>query len=127
VWCALQSAARDTEHPLRLDRKATVTAMLDASAAAGDARQTPLKHIEGIIPKLRAAEEFLQMVVVASEQEQVEIDGKIEIARVDTAGKALDRLLGIHRHVRNYQQHVDQQWKENWAPEPELGEQKSRA
>jgi hypothetical protein len=31
VWCALQSAASDTEHPLRLDRKATVTAMLDAA------------------------------------------------------------------------------------------------
>lgn len=37
VWCALQSAASDAEHRLRLDQKATVTAMLDADAAGGEA------------------------------------------------------------------------------------------
>ncbi len=120
VWCALQSAASDAENPLQLDHTATVTAMLDADATDGDVRQIPLKRIHGLIPKLDAAKGFLQMVVVADDQEQVEVDRQIAIARVKTVDEAFDRLLSLYRHVRNYQQQVDLDWKKEWAaPEEE--------
>ncbi len=125
VCCALWSARGgipgEPEQELPLDRHATVTAQLAAGDGGGDRRQLRLAPVEAVQAKSRAARGQLQLLVVADRQPRVAAEPGVRIVSRASVGAAFECLLGMHRHVANYQDHVAARWQANWTDESASG------
>jgi formylglycine-generating enzyme required for sulfatase activity len=122
VCCALWSAGGrsgdEAEQDLPLDRHATITARIDAGDGGDDPRGLRLGAVEGVPAKLRAAQGHLQLVLVAEGQPYGTAGSGLQIVPTASVGDAFERLLAMHRYVRNYQGHVEGEWNRQWAGEP---------
>jgi len=104
---------------LELDPLATISAHLVKGEESG--RAIRVGPVTGVPEKLKAARAAgLEMILLADGQEpQHYADHRKERpgdpVLVQTAGEAFEQLLVYRRTLKNYQDHITRQWKEQWA------------
>jgi hypothetical protein len=123
LWAALGFVpGEDRTHgvqPLELDPLATISAQLvDGEESERAIRLGP---VTGVPEKLKAARDVgLEMILLAGGQgSQDYADHRKERpgdpVLVQTAGEVFEHLLVYRRTLKNYQDHITRQWKEQWA------------
>ncbi len=123
LWAALGFVPGEDKtqkaQPLELDPLATISAQF--SDGEESARAIRLGPVTGVPEKLKAARAAgLEMILLAGGQDPRDFadhrkDRPGDPVLVQTAGEAFEHLLVYRRTLKNYQDHIRRQWKEQWA------------
>ncbi len=123
LWAALGSIPGDQDEQsgqnFELDPLATISAQLADGSESG--RAIYLEPVRGVPEKLKAARGAgLEMILLAGGQDPKDYadhhkERPGDPVLVQTAGEAFEHLLVYRRTLKNYQDHITRQWKEQWA------------